>query len=87
MAFLSGALLVFSLSGSVGAPHQKDPPVIAAEPLLRGMADAFAHKVPADYELIAQIQIQPELESGYVDAEKPALEIWHVVAGPDRKSS
>ena len=85
MALFSGVLLVLSLSDSSRARSETEPAAAAMEPILRGMADAFVHKIPGEYELTAQINIQPELESGYVDTEKPALESWHVVAGPGRK--
>jgi len=54
------------------------------EQILSDMAEALRHKVSDEYFLAAQINIQPELESGYVDIEKPALESWHVIMSPGK---
>ncbi|HLE56876.1 MAG TPA: cupin domain-containing protein [Rhodothermia bacterium] len=70
------------------------PPTPQSSPTVQGvsigeilskMAEAYRHKVVAGASERVQIDIQPELESGFVDRERPALESWNVTVTPDRQ--
>ena len=59
--------------------------VSRTEQMLNAMAGIFQHKIENDYALNARINIQPALESGYVDENKPARESWSVAVTPGKK--
>ncbi len=59
--------------------------VSTTEQMLNVMAGVFQHKINDRYALNVQINIQPALESGYVDQKKPARESWSVAVTPSKK--
>lgn len=59
--------------------------VPTTEQMLNMMAGVFQHKLENEYALNVQINIQPALESGYVDQKKPARESWSVAVTPGKK--
>jgi len=80
------AALFFCCLHSPGVPptSQKGKEVSIGE-ILGTMAGAYRHKVAAGASERVQIDIHPELELGFVDRTRPALESWHVTVTPDRQ--
>lgn len=58
-------------------------PDVPVGEILEAMAEAYRHKVAAGASERIQIDIQPELESGFVDRTRPALESWNVTVTPE----
>jgi len=85
---LAVGFLVGSLNSQATSPALPTPSPAREVPIgeiLGKMAEAYRHKVAAGVSERVQIDIHPELEHGFVDRARPALESWHVTVTPDRQ--